>query len=185
MSELSPAASRLREFLEQLDVPSSTLKKDPWGATWLPTELRALVDGDAECREELRRFVDRELELFGSVRQRGDAMFTARVLKAAAPVEIAGSGLDPRVRSAILGLAYALATVVAYLMAGPFIGLAGLADLAEFADLTHHGSVVGRIQAAVGLGDGVSTPWTLALLGTAIAAAAVVAFVPSRSTPRS
>lgn len=173
MSEPSPAVTRLREFLEQLDVPSSTLKKDPWGASWLPAELRALVDGDAECREELRRFVDRELELFGSVRQRGDAMFTARVLKAAGPVEIAGAGLDPRVRSVILGLAYALATVVAYLMAAPFIGLAD------------RGSVVGRIQAAVGLGDGVSMTWGLALLGTAIVTALAAAFIPSRSMPRS
>jgi hypothetical protein len=175
MSELSPKVAKLREFLEQLDIPSSTLKKDPWGATWLPAELRALVDGGGECREELRRFVDRELELFGSVRQRGDAMFTARVIKAAAPVEIAGAGLDPRVRSVILGLAYALATAVAYLTVAPFIGLAGLAD---------HGSVVGRIQAAVGLGEGLSTSWGLALIGTAIVTALAAAFVPSRSMPR-
>lgn len=172
MSELSAKVAKLREVLEQLDVPSSTLKKDPWGATWLPAELRALVDDDDECREELKRFVDRELELFGSVRQRGDAMFTARVLKAAAPVEIAGAGLDPRVRSGILGLAYALATVVAYLMFAPFFGLAD------------RGSVVGNIQAAVGLGDGLSTKWGVALLGTAIVTALAAAFVPSRPAPR-
>lgn len=172
MSELSPKVAKLREFLEQLDIPSSTLKKDPWGATWLPAELRALVDDDGECREELKRFVDRELELFGSVRQRGDAMFTARVIKAAAPVEIAGAGLDPRVRSLILGLAYALATAVAYLMVAPFIGLAD------------RGSVVGSIQAAVGLDEGVSMTWGVALLGTAIVTALAAAFVPSRQMPR-
>ena len=126
MSELSPRVARLREHLEQLDVPSSTLKRDPWGATWLPAELKALVDGDAECREELRRFVDRELELFGSVRQRNDAMFAARVVKATGTVEIAGAGLDPRIRSWILGLFYALATVVGYVTLAPaLIGGAG------------------------------------------------------------
>ncbi len=167
MSELTPKIARLREHLEQLDVPSSTLKRDRWGETWLPAELRTLVEADAECREELRRFVDRELELFGSVRQRNDAMFAARVVKATETVEIAGAGLDPRVRSWILGLFYALATVVAYVTLAPWIGLADRAG------------VVAGIQGALGLGGeaGLSA-MGLALVVFAGAAALAAALVP-------
>lgn len=167
MPELSPPVARLREHLEQLDIPSSTLKRDPWGATWLPAEFKALVDGDAECREELRRFVDRELELFGSVRQRNDAMFAARVVKATETVEIAGAGLDPRVRSWILGLFYALATVVAYVTLAPWIGLADRAG------------VVARIQGALGLGgEAGMSAMGLALVVVAAVAALAAALVP-------
>lgn len=167
MSELAPKLARLREHLEQLDVPSSTLKRDPWGESWLPAELRALVEADAECREELRRFVDRELELFGSVRQRNDAMFAARVVKATGTVEIAGAGLDPRVRSWILGLFYALATVVAYVTLAPWIGLADRAG------------VVVRIHGALGLGGeaGLSA-WGLSVVVFAGVAALAAALLP-------
>lgn len=167
MPELSPPVARLREHLEQLDVPSSTLKRDPWGETWLPAELKALVEADADCREELRRFVDRELELFGSVRQRNDAMFAARVSKATEHVEIAGAGLDPRIRSWILGLFYALATVVAYVVFAPWIGLADRVG------------VVASIQGALGLGGeaGVSA-WGLALVIVVAVAALAAALVP-------
>lgn len=165
----SAAIGRLREALGQLDVPSSTLKRDPWGETWLSAELKALVDGDPACREELRRFVDRELELFGSVRQRAEVTFTARVLKAAEPVEIAGAGLDPRLRSWILGLFYALATIVGYMTLAPMIGLAG------------RGSWVSTLHEELGLSvEGGPSPWGLALLGAAIVVGLAVALMPSR-----
>jgi hypothetical protein len=182
MPELSPSVARLRCFLEEADIPSGVLRRDPEGTTWLPAELRALVDADPTCHEELRRFVDREIELFGSVRQKSDALFTDRVLKAAAPVQIAGAGLDNRVRSWILAFAYALATGVAYLMLAPLLGLAAL------------GTWTSQIVAATGLdgldGGGVSGVGGTAgssgaaravavLVGAAILVVAV-AFMPSR-----
>lgn len=170
-SSPSPALVRLREFLEQLDVPSSTLRRDPRGRTWLPRELDTLVEADPECRAELRRFVDRELELFDSVRQRSDPMFERDVLRAAKSVEIAGTGLDPRVRSWILGLFYALATVVAYTTVAPLLGLA------------ERGSVIVQARAALGIaGEVDASAWALAVGGAAVALAAILAFAPGRRT---
>ncbi len=163
-----PAIRRLREALAELEIPSSTLRRDPSGDSWLPPELKALVERDPECREELRRFVIREIELFGSVRERPEAAFTARVLQAARPVEIAGAGLDPRVRSWILGLAYAVATVVGYLTVAPLLGLAG-----------REGWLAG-LHERLGLPTEGPGPWGLALLGAAIVAALALALVPVR-----
>lgn len=173
MSELPPAIAKLRAFLDALDVPSSTLKRDPEGATWLPPELQALVAADPACREDLRRFVDRELELFGSVRQRPDALFTARVLRAAEPVQIAGAGLDPQVRSWILGFSYALATGVAFVMLAPLLGLAMPQRWAA------------EVGAAVGLEvEAGPEPWGIALVGGALVAVLAIAFAPlRRSSP--
>lgn len=170
-SRSSPEVVRLREFLEQLDVPSSTLKRDPRGRTWLSPELRAAVEADAECSAELRRFVDRELELFDSVRQRNDPVFAKDVLRAAQSVEIAGSGLDPRIRSWILGLCYAAATIVGYATVGPLFGFA------------ERGSVLAQARAALGIaGEVGANTWWLAAVGAAVALAVVLAFVPSRRT---
>lgn len=170
MPEPSPSIARLREFLEQLDVPSSTLKRDPRGRTWLPPEIRALVEADAECRAELSRFVDRELELFDSVRQRNDPLFAKDVLNATHAVEIAGSGLDPRIRSWILGLFYALATIAGYVTLAPLLGLSG------------RGSVLSQARAALGLASEATGPsaWGLAAVGAAALLALVLAFAPSR-----
>lgn len=179
MPELSPSVARLRSFLEEADIPSGVLRRDPEGTTWLPAELRALVDADPTCHEELRRFVDREIELFGSVRQKGDALFTDRVLKAAAPVEIAGAGLDGRVRGWILAFAYALATGVAYLMLAPLLGLAALgtwtSQLAAATGLTDGAAGVGG---SVGASNGAARAVAV-LVGAAILVVAV-AFMPSR-----
>lgn len=171
MSDLHPAVARLRNFLEEADIPSGVLRRDREGTTWLPAELRALIEADDRCRDELRRFVDREIELFGSVRQKSDALFTDRVLKAAAPVQIAGAGLASRQRGWILASAYAMATVVAYLMLAPLLGLAAL------------GTWSNRFATAVGVdegGDGVvGVRATLVLIGAAVLVVAV-AFMPSR-----
>lgn len=181
MPDLSPSVARLRCFLEEADIPSGVLRRDPEGTTWLPAELRALVAADSTCRDELRRFVDREIELFGSVRQRSDALFTDRVLKAAAPVQIAGAGLDSRVRSWILAFAYALATGVAYLMLAPLLGLAALgtwtSQLVAAAGLDDGGN----LGNSLGVGGGPNTVARSAavLLGAAILVVAV-AFVPWR-----
>lgn len=166
---LPGAVARLRNFLEEADIPSSVLRRDPEGTTWLPTELRALVDTQPACRDELRRFVDREIELFGSVRQRSDALFTDRVLRAAAPVQIAGASLDRRYRSYILAFAYALATGVAYLMLAPLLGMASL------------GTWTGQLAEVIGDEEGGSAGLRagLVLVGAVVLVAAV-AFVPWR-----
>lgn len=166
---LQPAVARLRLFLEEADIPSGVLRRDPDGKTWLPAELRALVAADPSCQAELRRFVDREIELFGSVRQKSDALFTDRVLKAAAPVQIAGAGLDARYRSLILAFAYALATGVAYLMLAPLLGLAAL------------GTWTGQLAQTVGVDEGgnVGARAVAVLVGASILVI-VVAFVPWR-----
>jgi hypothetical protein len=164
---LSPAVARLRGFLEEADIPSGVLRRDREGKSWLPAELQALVAADPTCHAELHRFVDREIELFGSVRQRSDALFTDRVLKAAAPVQIAGAGLDSRYRSVILAFAYALATGVAYFMLAPLLGLAALrtwsGQLVEAVGLDEGGNIGARalaVLAAAGLVVAVAfVPW--------------------------
>lgn len=165
---LSPSVARLRSFLEEADIPSSVLRRDPEGKAWLPAELRALVAADPTCHAELRRFVDREIELFGSVRQRSDALFTDRVLKAAAPVQIAGAGLDSRYRSLILAFAYALATGVAYFMLAPLLGLAAL------------GSRTGQLVEAIGVEDGGNIGGTALAVLAAAGMVVAFAFVPWR-----
>jgi hypothetical protein len=81
MSEarLSPAVARLRSFLEEADIPSGVLRRDPRRARpgCRPSCARWSRLKRA-CHDELHRFVDREIELFGSVRQRSDALFTDR-----------------------------------------------------------------------------------------------------------
>lgn len=158
MPERSPAVATLRAFLDELDVPSAELRRDPEGKSWLTPEMQALVAAEPLCQAELRRFVDREIELFGSVRQRPDALFTHRVLKAAAPEEIAGAGLDPRVRGVILALAYALATVVAYWMLAPLLGLAAVgtwtqrvAAVAEVGEVNREAIAVAALITAIGI----------------------------------
>lgn len=169
MRDLPASVARLRGFLEEADIPSSVLRRDPEGAGWLPAELRALVEAEPCCREELRRFVDREIELFGSVRQKGDALFTDRVLRAAAPVEIVGAGLDTRQRSYILAFAYALATGVAYLMLAPLLGLAAL------------GTWTGQLSAVVAAEDHDNAGLRAAgVLVGAVILVVTVAFVPWR-----
>ena len=90
------------------------------------------------------------------------------MLKAAAPVQIAGAGLDSRYRSLILAFAYALATGVAYFMLAPLLGLAALRTWSE------------QLAEAVGVDDGgyvgARALAVLAVAGLLVA----VAFVPWR-----
>lgn len=165
---MSRSVAELRAFLDELDIPSAELRRDPDGKTWLSPTMQALVASDPLCLAELRRFVDREIELFGSVRQRPDALFTHRVLKAAAPQAIAGAGLDPRVRGVILALAYALATIVAYLMLAPLLGVAAV------------GTWTQRLAAAAGVGEDNRETTALAVLIAALGIAAAVALTSRR-----
>lgn len=181
MSEALPAGvARLRSFLEEADIPSGVLRRDPQGMSWLPAELRALVEAQAACRDELRRFVDREIELFGSVRQRSDALFTDRVLRAAAPVQIAGAGLDRRYRSYILAFAYALATGVAYLMLAPLLGVAVLGTSVGTFFGSSFGSWTGQLAEVVSSEEGGIGLSAVAVLVGAVVLVATVAFVPWR-----
>jgi anti-sigma factor RsiW len=168
MPEPSAKVARLRAFLDEVDVPSGDLRRDPEGKTWLSAEMQALVADDPACHAELRRFVDREIELFGSVRQKPDALFTAAVLKKTSPDQIVGAGLDPRLRGVILASAYALATAVAYFMLAPLLGLAAV------------GTWTDRLAAAAAVADGGEASPGLGLLVAAVGFAVVVAFGPRR-----
>ncbi len=110
-----------RSYLLGLDVTSEILRNDPTGRTWLEPEFYALTQRDAACREVLEEFVEEELELFGSVRERGDPLFTKRVLEATAPTQVAGSGLDPRLRSPLITVAYAAGILLTLLVLIPLI----------------------------------------------------------------
>lgn len=110
-----PTVDELREHLFELDVSSATLRADPRGQTWLNPEWRAFVERDASAREALADFVEDELVLFDSVRTRPDFVFTTRVLDGAGGLQIAGTGLDPGLRTWIIAAAHAIAFGVAYL----------------------------------------------------------------------
>lgn len=134
-----PDAGKLYEALCELDVHAAEIRRDPAGGSWLPAALRAQVESDEGCREVLREWVEEELEFFDSVKIRGDALFTDRVVKATEPEEIAGAGLDPSRRGVVLAAAYALAA-----------GL-GILILREFVSETSLVSTLGQhLRAAIG-----------------------------------
>jgi hypothetical protein len=108
-------AERLEEALIELELSSQQLRADPKGSSWLPAELRELVERDDACRLALREFVEFELGLFDEGRGPSDALFTARVMRALPEVEQA----DARRRTFILAGAHALALGVAYLLLWP------------------------------------------------------------------
>ncbi len=108
--------TRLYDALCELDVLAADVRKDPSGKTWLPDDLRALVESNARCREVLAEWIDEELEFFDSVKLRPDALFTDRVVKATEPEQIAGAGLEPGRRGLVLAAAYALAAGLAILI---------------------------------------------------------------------
>lgn len=165
MSEKPPQVVKLRAFLDEIDVPPSReLRRDPDGKTWLPAEILALVAADPLCQAELRRFVAREIELFDSVRQSPDALFTRRVLQAAEPQQIAGAGLDPRVRGLILAAFYALATIVAYFMLAPLLGMAAIGTWSQ------------QFASVAGVAEGNRETFGVAVLVAAGTVAVAVAF---------
>ena len=107
--------TRLYDALCELDVQPADVRGDPSGKTWLPDELRALVEADERCQKVLAEWIDEELEFFDSVKLRPDALFTDRVVKATEPEQIAGAGLEPARRGLVLAAAYALAAGLAIL----------------------------------------------------------------------
>lgn len=109
------AAARLEIALLELDIPSETLRADPSGRSWLPPEVFAEVQGDADARRALREFVDFELEMFDDARKGSDALFTAQVMRALPE----GERPDGMRRQVILAAAHALAIGVAYLALWP------------------------------------------------------------------
>ena len=111
----------LEEHLYSLDLRPAQLRSDPLGETWLGDEWFEAVVQEPELRGVLRRFVEEELELYDSVRGQADAFFTARVIEAASPMEVAGAGLAPRYRSWVLASAYALALGTASMLAIPWL----------------------------------------------------------------
>lgn len=129
----------LEEHLYSLELRPAQLRRDPDGATWLGAEWAALVRDDPRLRAVVHRFVEEELELYDSVRGQADAFFTARVIAAASPVEIAGAGLAPRYRSWILAFAYAMALGVAAMVFLPWLKGHGVPSISEsFHELIAH-----------------------------------------------
>jgi hypothetical protein len=119
--DVAERTEALEEHLYSLDLRPAQLRSDPLGETWLGEEWFAAVVQEPELRGVLRRFVEEELELYDSVRGQADAFFTARVIEAASPMEVAGAGLAPRYRSWVLASAYALALGTASMLAIPWL----------------------------------------------------------------
>ncbi len=149
----------LEEHLYSLDLRPAQLRADPLGESWLGEEWFEAVVHEPELRGVLRRFVEEELELYDSVRGQADAFFTARVLEAASPMEVAGAGLAPQYRSWVLASAYALALGTASMLALPWLRGQGYASwsalLHEFVshDLneTSESSVLSFVVAALAI----------------------------------
>jgi hypothetical protein len=110
-------ADRFLERLLELELDARTLQTDPRGETWLPADLRAQVERDAECAREFEQFVATELALF-DVREPSDAFFTKRVMQQLPAVD----AVDDSRRTWILASAYALAIGLTYLLLGPWLG---------------------------------------------------------------
>ena len=102
----------LQELLYELEVRSEVLRRDPRGLTWLSPNWQTSVQEDPRCQSILDEYVRDELELFDSVRERADALFTSRVVTATASTEILGAGTDPMTRTWILASAYAVAVAI-------------------------------------------------------------------------
>lgn len=117
MSADSPLRDRFVERLLELELDARTLQTDPQGETWLPADMRAQVERDAECARELEEFVATELVLFDG-REPSDAFFTKQVMQQLPSIDAVD---DPR-RTWILASAYALAIGVTYLLLGPWLG---------------------------------------------------------------
>lgn len=122
------SAEALEEHLYSLELRPAQLRRDPYGESWLGEEWAAIVRDDPRHAAVVRRFVEEELELYDSVRGQADAFFTARVIAATSPEEIAGAGLAPRYRSWILACGYAMALAVAAVVFVPWLQGQGLSS---------------------------------------------------------
>lgn len=123
---------RAHELLAAVDVPLGTLRRDPEGATWLPTPVREASSIDDDVRRDVARFVEGERFLRLDSDVGADPLFTARVLQAL-PERPAGTGLSPHQRLMILAASYAAAGVVGWLVLGALASetVAGWADAAH------------------------------------------------------
>jgi hypothetical protein len=108
---------RLRELLAEVDVPLGTLRRDPSGDTWLPTQVREASSIDDGIRDDVARFVEGERHLRLDADVGTDPLFTARVLQSL-PARPEGTGLSPRQRLAILAGSYAAAALVGWVVVG-------------------------------------------------------------------
>ncbi|HFE45125.1 MAG TPA: hypothetical protein ENJ18_06465, partial [Nannocystis exedens] len=117
-----PTVEVLEEYLLSLEPPRpAELRSGPNGEGWLDDHWLRIVRRDPALLAVVRRFVEEELELYDSLRGQADAFFTARVIEATSPVEVAGLGLAPRYRSWIIASAYALALGVASMIIMPWL----------------------------------------------------------------
>ncbi len=163
----APAAdvARVRAELCELDVDVQQVLADPTGQTWLPAPLWQLCHDDPACAAELAEFVEAEAALCSlSDVEPVDPFFTARVVQAL-PTTWIGSRLSPYRRAMILGVFYAAAALVCWLVVttlAPGLGL-------DLADRAH-----GLLTTAPPL------PWPI-LATLVIAVVAAVAFVGRKS----
>lgn len=143
------------------------LRRDPLGHTWLPRPLRDMVEADDECRAELRRFVEVELELFDEADAGPDPFFTARVLQSLPPPTEA---VPPWRRAAILVTFQTLGIVAAYATAW----IAAPAELMGLVDEAHLWVDEGWL---------ISGPWAMAALALVGLVGFVALAAPRPHTP--
>lgn len=170
-----PTREALEEHLYSLELRPAQLRRDPYGDEWLGAEWRALVAERPEFVVVVRRFVEEELELYDSVRGQADAFFTARVIEATSPEEIAGVGLAPRYRSWVLACAYAMAFGVGAVIVAPWLKGQGYASWsAAVHELLSH-----ELGEARG-----ETPWMALAAGAAILVVALASTRRGRDAAR-
>ncbi len=135
-----PTVEVLEEYLLSLEPPRpAELRAGPNGEGWLEDRWLRIVRRDPALLAVVRRFVEEELELYDSLRGQADAYFTARVIEATSPVEVAGLGLAPRYRSWIMASAYALALGTASMIAVPWLkGQGGIGGTSWLHELVSH-----------------------------------------------
>jgi len=135
-----PTVEALEEHLYSLELRLAELRAGPNGEGWLGDPWLRIVRREPALLAVVRRFVEEELELYDSLRGQADAFFTARVIEATSPVEVAGIGLAPRYRSWILASAYALALGVASMIAVPWLkGQGGMSWSSSLHEVVSHG----------------------------------------------
>ncbi len=154
----------LREHLLDLDVSAAVLRRDPSGRTWLPADLRNLVEADGECKSILRQFIAVELELFDEADVGSDPFFTARVLQSLPP---ATEVVRPWRRTAILAVFHGLGVAAAYATAW----VIAPAQLVGWVDQAHLWVDQGWVSTG---------PWTM----VAVTFAALVALLVALAAPR-
>lgn len=159
------------EHLYALELRPAQLRRDPYGESWLGAEWRDKVRDDPRYMAQLRLYVEEELELYDSVRGQADAFFTARVIEATSPEQVAGVGLAPRYRSWVLACAYAMATIAAVMIVGPWLRGSDAGATAMIHEAVSHGlggaiddAQVPKVAGGFGVLAGVAAAAALALV---------------------